>query len=218
MNGNSQKTFVRIAIIILATVFVVFVSLFFTGKIGDFMGVMSDSSSSSEQEIVESNISSAESAQGESSAPEESVTSSQQSTVNSQQSTVSSQQSTVSSQQSTASTPQSTQSSSQTSVQSSSSTDSKPTIFLDYSFRNNALLVQHYDKHGREMGFKNKEEYEKAASAVVNNPNALHKTEKEDGDDVYYIESTNEFVVVSKGGFIRTYFNPDRGIDYFNAQ
>lgn len=68
------------------------------------------------------------------------------------------------------------------------------------------------------MGFKSAEEYEKAAAAVPNNPAALHKTEKEDGDDVYYIESTNEFVVVSTDGYIRTYFNPDRGIDYFNKQ
>lgn len=68
------------------------------------------------------------------------------------------------------------------------------------------------------MGFASAEEYEKAAAAVPNNPNVLHKTEKEDGDDVYYVESTNEFVVVSTDGYIRTYFNPDRGIDYYNKQ
>lgn len=87
-----------------------------------------------------------------------------------------------------------------------------------YRFRNSTLLNQHYEKHGKEMGFASAEEYEKAAAAVPNNPAALHKTEKEDGDDVYYIESTNEFVVVSTDGYIRTYFNPDRGIDYFNKQ
>ena len=68
------------------------------------------------------------------------------------------------------------------------------------------------------MGFDNAEEYEAAASRVVNNPDALHKTEKEDGDDVYYIEETNEFVIVSKDGYLRTYFNPSRGIDYYNSQ
>ena len=68
------------------------------------------------------------------------------------------------------------------------------------------------------MGFDSKEDYEKAASLVVNNKDALHKTEEEDGDDVYYVESTNEFVVVSTDGFIRTYFNPNGGIDYFNRQ
>ncbi len=88
----------------------------------------------------------------------------------------------------------------------------------EYKFRNQNLLNQHYEKHGKDMGFKDAQEYEKAASAVVNNPEALHKTEAEDGDDIYYIEATNEFVVVSTDGYIRTYFLPDRGIDYYNKQ
>lgn len=46
----------------------------------------------------------------------------------------------------------------------------------------------------------------------------LYKTEKEDGDDVYYKEDTNEFVVVSTDGYIRTYFNPDSGKKYFDRQ
>lgn len=54
-------------------------------------------------------------------------------------------------------------------------------------------------------------------NSVVNNSDALHKTQ-EDGDDVYYIVSTNEFVVVSTAGYIRTYFKPDSGIKYYNKQ
>ena len=85
-------------------------------------------------------------------------------------------------------------------------------------FRNNKLLEDHFRKHGIEMGFSSPEDYEKAAAAVVNSPSALHKTESEDGDDIYYIEETNEFVVVSTDGFIRTYFLPDAGIKYYNRQ
>lgn len=85
-------------------------------------------------------------------------------------------------------------------------------------FRNKDLLNQHYTKHGIDMGFTSAEEYEKAAARVPYTPGVLHKIEAEDGDDVYYIESTNEFVVVSTDGYLRTYFNPDRGIDYFNRQ
>ncbi len=51
---------------------------------------------------------------------------------------------------------------------------------------------------------------------MINNPDALHKLEKEDGDDVYFVEDTNEFVVVSTDGYIRTYFIAD--IDYYNRQ
>ena len=87
-----------------------------------------------------------------------------------------------------------------------------------YRFRNSELLDTHYEKHGIEMGFASAEEYEKAATAVINAPEVLHKYEKEDNDDVYYLESTNEFVIVSTDGYIRTYFKPDSGKDYFDKQ
>mgnify|MGYP001343220976 FL=1 len=68
------------------------------------------------------------------------------------------------------------------------------------------------------MGFDSPEAYEEAAAAVVANSDALYKTEAEDGDGVYYLEATNEFVIVSTDGYIRTYFNPNDGINYFNGQ
>ena len=102
-------------------------------------------------------------------------------------------------------------------------TDTEPAItdsipYTEYRFRSDKLLTQHYEKHGIEMGFDSKEAYEKAASDAVNNPEALHKIEAEDGDDVYYVEATNEFVVVSTDGYIRTYFKPSGGKAYFDRQ
>lgn len=87
-----------------------------------------------------------------------------------------------------------------------------------YKFRNSELLNEHFEKHGKEMGFATAEDYQAAASAVVTSANALHKLEAEDGDDVYYIESSNDFVIVSTDGYIRTYFRPDNGIEYYNRQ
>ncbi len=95
---------------------------------------------------------------------------------------------------------------------------SPPKETVTYCFRNSDLLDQHFEKHGKEMGFSTPEEYEAAASAVINNPDALYKTEAEDGDGVYYLESTNEFVVLSTDGYIRTYFNPGDGKAYFDRQ
>lgn len=86
----------------------------------------------------------------------------------------------------------------------------------DYRFRNKVLLESHYDKHGKEMGFKNAKEYEAAASAVINNPASLYKTEKEDGDHVFFLEETGEFVVLSVDGYIRTYYYASR--KYFDRQ
>ena len=68
------------------------------------------------------------------------------------------------------------------------------------------------------MGFVSSEEYEMAASDAVNNPESLHKTEKEDGDDVYYKEDTNEFVIVSTDRYIRNNFNPDSGKKYWRSK
>ena len=86
------------------------------------------------------------------------------------------------------------------------------------TFRNESLLREHFDKHGKEMGFTAAKAYEQAAAAVVTNPLSLHKLEAEDNDDVYYLESTNEFVIVSTDGYIRTYFKPDKGKAYFDQQ
>jgi pyocin large subunit-like protein len=87
-----------------------------------------------------------------------------------------------------------------------------------YTFRNRDLLKSHYKKHGIDMGFDSPEEYLAAANGVIANPDALTKTEKEDGDMVYYVEDTNEFVVLSTDGYIRTYFYPDSGKRYFDRQ
>ena len=86
------------------------------------------------------------------------------------------------------------------------------------TFRSDSLREEHFEKHGIEMGFASAKEYDKAAAAVVADSRALHKLEKEDNDDVYYIKETNEFVIVSTDGYIRTYFYPRDGIEYFERQ
>lgn len=91
-------------------------------------------------------------------------------------------------------------------------------ITIEYTFRTEKYMNEHFEKHGGDFNYMTAKEYEQGASAVVNNPKALHKIEAEDGDDVYYLESTNEFVIVSTDGYIRTYFKPNDGIKYFNRQ
>ena len=67
------------------------------------------------------------------------------------------------------------------------------------------------------MGCSSEEEYLSKANEVINNPNALTKTEAEDGDMIYYIEDTNEIVFVSTDGYIRTYFRC-KNKAYFDRQ
>lgn len=84
-------------------------------------------------------------------------------------------------------------------------------------FQSDEKLKEHYEKHGKAMGFASAEEYLAAANAVVLNEEALHKT-AERWRDVYYLEETNDFVVVSPQGYLRTYFRPEDGIKYYRRQ
>ena len=90
--------------------------------------------------------------------------------------------------------------------------------YADLKFRDQAKKDQHYKKHGKEMGFADADAYEAAAAAVAADPSSLHKLEKEDGDDVYYRERDNAFVVVSTDGYIRTFFYPNGGKSYYDRQ
>lgn len=100
----------------------------------------------------------------------------------------------------------------------SSSAASADAAASDISFCTVGGLDQHYEKHGREMGYASPEDYEQATAQVVEAPDTMHKPESEDDDTVYYQQSGNNFVVMSDRGCIRTYFRPDDGIDYYNRQ
>lgn len=87
-----------------------------------------------------------------------------------------------------------------------------------YVFRNDQLLKDHFEKHGDEFEFETMQEYAEGANKVIHTPGVLHKVEKEDADDIYYLEATNEFVVVSTDGYLRTYFKPDGGMKYYESK
>lgn len=84
------------------------------------------------------------------------------------------------------------------------------------TFHTDEKLQQHFEKHGWETGCATADEYLAAANAVIASPEALHKLQAEDGDDLYFLERTGEFVVVSPAGYIRTYYLTDR--NYFDRQ
>ncbi len=89
---------------------------------------------------------------------------------------------------------------------------------IRYTFRRDEYLTEHFEKHGDEFGYATEEEYLAGANSVIMDKASLHKLEAEDGDDVYFQESTGGLVIVSADGYIRTYFKPDSGIDYYNRQ
>ena len=86
-----------------------------------------------------------------------------------------------------------------------------------YSFRTSELYESHFVKHGAEFGSITKEQYLQMANSLILSKTALTKNE-EDGDKIYYDADKNEFLVLSTDGYIRTFFKPDNGLDYYNKQ
>lgn len=88
-----------------------------------------------------------------------------------------------------------------------------------YTFRTEELFESHFLKHGAEFGDITKQEYLDKANALIDDTsdNVLTKRE-EDGDYLFFNTETGEFLVLSEDGYIRTFFIPDDGIDYWNRQ
>jgi hypothetical protein len=89
-----------------------------------------------------------------------------------------------------------------------------------FTFKSQALLDEHYAKHGKEFGNISKSEYLEGAQKLVNSTagsDVLIKN-RTNGDKIFYNKTTNEFAVMSADGTIRTYFKPREGINYFNGQ
>lgn len=78
-------------------------------------------------------------------------------------------------------------------------------------------LEHHFQKHGAEMGFTNKEDYLRAAQDLVRGGPGV-ETLRRGGDTLFYKDSTNEFAVLSDRNVIRTYFRPDNGRRYWERQ
>ena len=91
-------------------------------------------------------------------------------------------------------------------------------VEIIYKFRNKGLWEEHFEKHGAEFPYNTKEEYLEGANIMLQNPDCLYKKEKEDNDDVYFLEATGEFAIVSTDGYLRTYFKPSKGKKYFDKQ
>ena len=92
--------------------------------------------------------------------------------------------------------------------------------YVSYTFRTKKQFDGHFEKHGKEFGSITQEEYLKKANDLINNDSdtILHKTEAEDGDYIFYDTVNNEILFLSTDGYIRTYFKPSSGIDYYNRQ
>jgi hypothetical protein len=76
----------------------------------------------------------------------------------------------------------------------------------------------HWTKHKKEFPeLNNAKEYVDMAKDISQNVVALTKT-RTNGEHLYYLQSTNTFVVTLSDGTPKTMFRPKNGIQYWNAQ
>ena len=85
-----------------------------------------------------------------------------------------------------------------------------------FTFKNTEELKEHFIKHGRESNCQTPKKYLKTANKIIKSKKSLRKTEKEDGDKVYFNKKTGGIVFVSPKGYIRSFYISD--IDYFKRQ
>ena len=87
-----------------------------------------------------------------------------------------------------------------------------------YAFRSEEKLEAHYQKHGGEFGSITQQEYLEMANDLIRRGNEVETKTDEDGDTLFYDIEKNQFLVLAKDGYIRTFFRPDDGIGYWNRQ
>ena len=82
--------------------------------------------------------------------------------------------------------------------------------------------VEHYIRHGRQMGFEKIEEYSKAAKEFASKKSdsilSFTVNENKHYSTYKYDKQTNEFMIISRSGKIVTYFPPKNGIEYLYEQ
>jgi len=90
------------------------------------------------------------------------------------------------------------------------------TSVYKYTFYDTNSMVNHYVKHGKQTDSESMEDYLYKANKVITDKNSLTKKQKKDNDTIFYNKRTNEFVVVAKAGYVRTYFIASD--KYYNKQ
>ncbi|MBQ8708767.1 MAG: hypothetical protein IJ523_11825 [Succinivibrionaceae bacterium] len=86
-----------------------------------------------------------------------------------------------------------------------------------YKFRSWQKLADHFQKHRGEFDYDSEKDYLYHANLIINDPRS-RKSRQADGDEQYLNPDTCEYVVLSRDGYIRTYFRPGRCEYYFEKQ
>lgn len=82
-----------------------------------------------------------------------------------------------------------------------------------------STLNNHVDKHMKSLGYSSKEEYRAHAVYFANKidrVNNLSYVRPRTGETVKFNVKTGEFAVITKAGYVTTYYRPKTGIKAYN--
>ena len=99
-------------------------------------------------------------------------------------------------------------------------TKAKSEDIINVEFESPKLFARHYEKHQEEFGGITETEYLEKANQFLREPLSedVEQLERSDGSISRYKFSTNEFLVVTKEGKLRTYFKPTGGVAYWRYE
>jgi len=87
-------------------------------------------------------------------------------------------------------------------------------------FKDGTKLTDHFERHGHQFGYINKQQYLKGANDFLTGPRSSTTEYFTSADGTYfqYDKATNIFGIINQYGGISTYFKPDTGINYWLEQ
>ena len=86
---------------------------------------------------------------------------------------------------------------------------------------NKKSLDKHFDWHGKSMGFGSKESYKQHAikfANTIDKKNCVSFIDGKTGATYKYNKSSNEFAIITKNGYVATYYKPKEGYNYYKEQ
>lgn len=100
----------------------------------------------------------------------------------------------------------------------------KPSEEINYAWAkdfNKKSLAKHYSDHGKDIGLDNQESYRQHAirfANTIDKKNNISFVDSSTNSTYKYNKSTNEFVIITKDGYVVTYFKHKEGYSYYNNQ
>ncbi len=81
-------------------------------------------------------------------------------------------------------------------------------------------LNGHFNNHGKSMGFDSKESYKQHAIKFANTVDRKNCESffDENWSTYKYNKKTNEFAIITKDGYVVTYYKPTGGYKYYKGQ